>query len=421
MTFGHRSRSEFTPDLACIRTFKCHTDRVKRISLEDSADVFLTCSEDGTVRQHDLRAPHTCPRCPAPLADYSSIGTSLYTLTSSSLRPELFVCAGTAPYAYLHDRRMINRTMMAQWGVAAREGLTTQCVRRFGLVEGAQRSDHIVACKMSEANGRELLVSFSGGPVALFYVDGEVYEYVKEKQQGKKEGKRRRSAESSLDAPVRKSEKLDDSEEKKKTILADLDTGLSQDQLDDLASLRPQVTSEDWFILANVFAAFLENGPSKALQLMENQHLFHQDPFVHLKADMQILVEEPEPGIEEAVRTLMIKMIRLYADNQTIQPEAEQAGFQVDLDEEGQVRVTGFESTDEEDEDFEEMSVDESESAEEEEEETEPPVPISDSRRRAQEMKDALAAVPLVTPKQTYSGHRNIETVCRLIVILNLC
>jgi WD40 repeat protein len=35
---------------ACIRVFKCHRDRVKRISTENSSDVFLTCSEDGTVR-----------------------------------------------------------------------------------------------------------------------------------------------------------------------------------------------------------------------------------------------------------------------------------------------------------------------------------------------------------------------------------
>lgn len=35
---------------ACVRVLRCHSGRVKRIALEDSADVFLTCAEDGEVR-----------------------------------------------------------------------------------------------------------------------------------------------------------------------------------------------------------------------------------------------------------------------------------------------------------------------------------------------------------------------------------
>lgn len=35
---------------ACTRVLRCHTSRVKRVATENSPEVFLTCSEDGTVR-----------------------------------------------------------------------------------------------------------------------------------------------------------------------------------------------------------------------------------------------------------------------------------------------------------------------------------------------------------------------------------
>jgi hypothetical protein len=42
---------------ACIRVLKCHSSRAKKISTENSPDVFLTAAEDGEVRQTDLRVP----------------------------------------------------------------------------------------------------------------------------------------------------------------------------------------------------------------------------------------------------------------------------------------------------------------------------------------------------------------------------
>ena len=39
------------------RVYTSHADRVKRIVTESSPHLFLTCSEDGTVRQFDLRQP----------------------------------------------------------------------------------------------------------------------------------------------------------------------------------------------------------------------------------------------------------------------------------------------------------------------------------------------------------------------------
>ena len=50
--------------------------------------------QDGTVRQHDLRTPHTCGQsgsCPAPLID---VGHSLLAMSISSLTPHELVVAG---------------------------------------------------------------------------------------------------------------------------------------------------------------------------------------------------------------------------------------------------------------------------------------------------------------------------------------
>ena len=207
---------------ALKRVFRCHRGRVKRIATEEYSDsVFLTCSEDGSVRQHDLRVGHSCQRreCPPPLCDYRPLGMGLYSLTTSPLRPDLFVVAGTSPYAYLHDRRMVPRNMAEEWGVPLNPTQLTQCVRRFGppipssadepeeeheeVDEGVgppippgiaaardrarrarnvrKRIDrdreaegrHVTAAKLSVHNGRELLLTYSGGNVCLYDIFDE--------------------------------------------------------------------------------------------------------------------------------------------------------------------------------------------------------------------------------------------------------
>jgi WD40 repeat protein len=98
---------------ARVHLFKCHTDEVKRIATEQSPSTFLTVAgvrflfecpilltdmsglQDHTVRQHDLRTPHTCPRCPPPLVKTSH---PLSALGSSPLTPWYFVVAGYSKY-----------------------------------------------------------------------------------------------------------------------------------------------------------------------------------------------------------------------------------------------------------------------------------------------------------------------------------
>ncbi|PWN24928.1 WD40 repeat-like protein [Jaminaea rosea] len=197
------------------RTLKCHRGFVKRVQTEQSADIFLTVSEDGDVRQHDLRTHHICrPRygstdssthgsCPRPLIHHSA---PLYTLSLSPLQPWLFAVAGMSPYAYLYDRRMAGRVLEDEWGAAAStsssssttDPLLARCVRRFGLPcgdwdgkdcrpqqleepgganvrRGRRRHDtmeHITAVQLGETEERcnELLASYSGGAVYRFNI-----------------------------------------------------------------------------------------------------------------------------------------------------------------------------------------------------------------------------------------------------------
>ncbi|KAJ1025939.1 hypothetical protein NDA16_002565 [Ustilago loliicola] len=187
---------------ACIRLFRCHRGRAKRISTEVSPDVFLTCGEDGDVRQMDLRVSHTCRSrtegsCPPPLAHYPSV---LYSLSVSKTEPWLFAVAGESPLAYLHDRRMIPRLIKRDWDMSfntdAESNALTMCVRSFGIPPGGfdapwvqndgrtasvseapqpagrrllmGNRDSITACKLSEQNGRDLLVSYSSGHIYRF-------------------------------------------------------------------------------------------------------------------------------------------------------------------------------------------------------------------------------------------------------------
>ncbi|KAF9485322.1 WD40 repeat-like protein [Pholiota conissans] len=156
-----------------VAIIRCHRDSIKRIVTEDSPDIFLSVSEDGTVRQHDLRTPHDCHSgsCTAPLID---IGHELSTLSLSPLSPHELVVAGEAPYGYLFDRRHLRRTIESNWGAIpnAGQGATT-CVRRFGRQSRSNNSryiarDHITGARISDANGHEVILSYSGDAVYLY-------------------------------------------------------------------------------------------------------------------------------------------------------------------------------------------------------------------------------------------------------------
>ncbi|KDR83708.1 hypothetical protein GALMADRAFT_54302 [Galerina marginata CBS 339.88] len=171
-------QTDYSAAQCCIRVIRCHHGAVKKIVTEESPDLFLSVSEDGSVRQHDLRTFHTCgtESCPAPLVE---IGHETSALSLSALTPYQFITSGVRPYAYLFDRRHLRRTIEHDWGKVPRAGReATTCVRKFGRERETSNSQsgrrpHITGARMSNSNGHEVLLSYSGDGVYLFSTKDE--------------------------------------------------------------------------------------------------------------------------------------------------------------------------------------------------------------------------------------------------------
>jgi len=185
------------------KAFRCHSDTVKRIVTEDNPFYFITCSEDGDVRQWDIRQPSRAyppPRdsmmpswaasqdasdnVPPPLISYSRYHLDLNTVSCSPSQPHYIALGGAHLHCFLHDRRMLGRDKFSERGAklagfgngSARDddllGKATQCVKKFAP-DGQQRmgrtdNGHITACKISDANPNELVVSWSGDHIYSF-------------------------------------------------------------------------------------------------------------------------------------------------------------------------------------------------------------------------------------------------------------
>ncbi|KAJ5573388.1 uncharacterized protein N7459_007815, partial [Penicillium hispanicum] len=187
------------------RVYRSHADSVKRIVTESSPYLFLTCSEDGEVRQWDLRQPssayppprggqgfmayrpgleHDDSNVPPPLISYKKFGLDLNTISCSPTQPHYIALGGAHMHCFLHDRRMLGRDMFAERGTPTGStpsegsfedemmGKATRCVRRFAP-RGKRRmkhldDGHITACKISDANPDEMVVSWSGDHIYSF-------------------------------------------------------------------------------------------------------------------------------------------------------------------------------------------------------------------------------------------------------------
>lgn len=187
------------------RVYRSHRDRVKRIVTESSPHLFLTCSEDGEVRQWDLRLPSSAYpaarggqsflrhgdqrskyNASPPLISYKRYNLDLNSISCSGSQPHYIALGGAHLHCFLHDRRMLGRDVMEEQGrsgsassVASMSehddelmGEATRCVRRFAPngKKTMERSDsgHITACKISDANPNEMIVSWSGEQIYSF-------------------------------------------------------------------------------------------------------------------------------------------------------------------------------------------------------------------------------------------------------------
>ena len=185
------------------KAFRSHNDTVKRIVTEDNPFYFLTCSNDGDVRQWDVRQPaKTYPpaqdgrlpswardqdasdNVPPPLISYSRYGLDLNTVSCSPSQPYYIALGGAHLHCFLHDRRMLGRdknkergsrlSSPSNWTETDEEllGQATQCVKKFAP-SGKQRmkrndGGHITACKISDAHPNELIVSWSQDHIYSF-------------------------------------------------------------------------------------------------------------------------------------------------------------------------------------------------------------------------------------------------------------
>ena len=185
------------------RVYRSHADRAKRVVTESSPYLFLSCSEDGEVRQWDLRMPsaaypkprdsrgfggyshtsndHGSDNVPPPLISYKKYNLDLNSISCAATQPQYIALGGAHLHCFLHDRRMLARDLRDESGDPGGRkihagtdedesmGAATRCVKRFGP-NGRRRmprrgQGHITACKISDANPNELIASWSGDHV----------------------------------------------------------------------------------------------------------------------------------------------------------------------------------------------------------------------------------------------------------------
>ena len=236
---------------------------------ESSPHLFLTCSEDGEVRQWDLRQPssaYPAPRSrfasrrggddesgnvPPPLISYKSYGLDLNSISCSSSQPQYIALGGAHLHCFLHDRRMVGRDLITERGKQSglspqpgtsqddEMGAATRCVRRFAPNEkremGRRDHGHITACKISDANPNDMIVSWSGDHIYSFDLvkspdaraaeaqKQQAYEASHIRNQKDRKRKRAKASSSSLAEPPQSSRRLrrvpDDQQEIGQTAL----------------------------------------------------------------------------------------------------------------------------------------------------------------------------------------------------------
>ncbi|XP_046399120.1 WD and tetratricopeptide repeats protein 1-like [Ischnura elegans] len=205
----HRIRVHDVTAGEATQCLTCHTSRVKRLATAPNLPyMFWSASEDGTVRQFDLRSPLSCSTPDVAnvlinLLDHLGHYAEAKCLAVNPLRPELIAVGANDPYVRLYDRRMIKLTSVqfppsstppsspaeaenenANTPMVDREGadnLSLGCVQYFvaghlpkKLQDYRKRCRNLAATYLTfGADGNELLVNLGGEQIYLFDINNK--------------------------------------------------------------------------------------------------------------------------------------------------------------------------------------------------------------------------------------------------------
>eukprot|EP00850_Spirogloea_muscicola_P006418 SM000030S11427 [mRNA] locus=s30:636830:642712:+ [translate_table: standard] len=164
--------------------FGCHSRRVKKLAVEEGNPYLVwSASEDGTLRQHDLREPNFCSaplssheECRSILLDLRSAAKrsllappkhtlALKTCALSPTRPHHLLVGGSDAFARLYDRRMLPGPGSLS---PSPEAPAPVCYFAPAHLSSLSRSSslHLTHVTFSP-DGREVLLSYSGEHVYL--------------------------------------------------------------------------------------------------------------------------------------------------------------------------------------------------------------------------------------------------------------
>ncbi|WOL09438.1 hypothetical protein Cni_G18191 [Canna indica] len=172
-----------------IASYKCHSKRVKKLAVETgNPNIIWSASEDGTLRQHDLRETSSCPSSSShecrnvlldlrrgakkSLSDPPKYCLALKSCDISPTRPHQLLVGGSDAFARLYDRRMLPSLSSSRIKMKPPPCVNYFCPLHLSEHEHRRSNLNLTHVTFSP-NGEEVLLSYSGEHVYLMDVTCE--------------------------------------------------------------------------------------------------------------------------------------------------------------------------------------------------------------------------------------------------------